>query len=138
MNTALPPRLWKPPKATCAQGFVFATGVCARGPFVYAQCKVGPETRTGERLPVHIQAGCGCGGKYMHSVMMGNLEQGSAKFNQASAYCINEFMTMAGVARSNFFSWQEPVSCAASIEMACRAHSQQESNHLTWSKRERA
>lgn len=118
MNTALPPRIWNPPKATCAQGFAFVTGVCVKGPFVYAKCQLGPDSSE-----ITVQAGCGCDGRFLHSIMVGHLQrQPEEKQRKASPRCVREFYKFSEAARTQFFTWQTQATCAGLIETECTRH----------------
>jgi len=121
MNTALQPRIWTPPHATCRQGFVFATGVCVKAPFVYVKCELGP-VEGGSPTLVTIQAGCGCHGRYLHSMMVGHLEQESRKSTKSSSRCIKEFQEHSEAARNKVFAWQPYAMCAGLVYAACNKY----------------
>jgi len=99
MNTVMK-RIWTP-KSFCRQGFVFVTGVCVKGPFVYAKCEIGPEV-AGKPTFITVQAGCGCNGRYVHSMMIGHLESESQTKNKAPQHCITEFQKMLRLHVPNF------------------------------------
>lgn len=134
MNVAFPPRLWRPPQAYCEQNFIFATGVCVKGPLVYVQCDVGG-LQSMKSLPVTVQAGCGCGGRFLHSIMVGNLEQQSKE--KKPEFCVNEFTRFSELARAEFFSWNHHATCAIAIENACRQHETTLVQRQRWAQKEK-
>ena len=133
MNTVMK-RIWTP-KSFCRQGFVFVTGVCVKGPFVYAKCEIGPEV-AGKPTFITVQAGCGCNGRYVHSMMIGHLESESQTKNKAPQHCITEFQKNAEAARSKLFGWQPYTACAGIIDTACAKHDQIVLQRQAMSKRE--
>jgi len=131
MNSVAPPSVWKPAN-TCLQGFVFVTGVCVRGPdFVYVQCDVGPEQQT-----ITVQAGCGCGGRYLHSVLLGHLKSSDTN-GGASPACFEQFYQSAEQARNKFFAWETHLACGARIKQACKQHKQFQSERKLEAERTR-
>jgi len=116
MNTIATPYKWVPQGAYCEQAFVIATGVCQKGPMIYTQCDLGPENSV-----VTVQAGCGCQGKFIQSVMVGNLKEVPNAAGLGAAQCAKEFHRYSEEARNKFFNWREQVNCAAAIEHQCKA-----------------
>jgi len=84
------------------------------GPMIYTQCDLGPKNSV-----VTVQAGCGCDGQYIQSVMVGNLKEVPNAAGLGAAQCAKEFHGYSEEARNKFFNWREQVNCAAAIEQQC-------------------
>lgn len=116
---AVLPNIWTPATADCKMGFVFARGTCTKGPYVYPKCALGVNGAA-----VTIEAGCGCGGQYMRTIMIGNVEKSSGELGLSTQMCVKDFKRHAEVARQKIFETVSVFECGRQIEEMCTAKAQ--------------